>query len=204
MIKFNLPNIHEYNHENCQVIRFGDDKKWGYELYINGEQFMTYEFRNGPLYELFSHNYFAHGHVITTGLGFGFREMMLINNPKVKSVTTIEKSAEVIKFHEDLNPDLVSKINIINTDADTYEGSCDTLLVDHYELNYSLDIIKNCLSNIKCKTLWWWGFEFLYSYQQFLNLKKKYVQLPDVSELEYQMIKHVYSSRDYDELNSIQ
>ena len=135
-----------------------------YILYINGVQWMMYEFKNHyQVSQVFSHYYLASGDVITTGLGFGAREKWILNNPKVKSLTVLEQNEDLIKFHRDNNPELFENANIIHCDAKTYKGKCDTLLLDHYEWEPMTEIISDvkniCDNNIECNQMWFWHLE---------------------------------------------
>lgn len=133
-------------------------------LLINGRQWMLYDTNTyRQVAQLFSHYYIASGDVITTGLGFGLRENWLLNNPKVKSITVIEKNQALIDYHKKINPKLLKKIKIICADATEYKGECDTLLIDHYEndnIEYMINDVKNiCKNNIKCNKMWFWHLE---------------------------------------------
>jgi len=135
-----------------------------YILYIKGQQWMLYENNCAQVAQLFSHYYIAEGDVISTGLGFAARELWLLNNPKVKSLTILEKNENIIKYQKKVNPSLFDKAKIICCDANTYKGECDTLLLDHYELESMNDIIadvKIMCNNIKCNKMWFWHLETL-------------------------------------------
>ena len=134
-----------------------------YNLYVNGIQWMMYEIDNHhQASQLFSHYYISSGNVIATGLGFGIRELWLLNNPNIKSLTILENNKDIIEYHKEVNPILFEKAKIINCDARTYKGKCDTLLLDHYEFESMTNIIedvKNITKNIKCRNLWFWHLE---------------------------------------------
>jgi hypothetical protein len=54
------------------------------------------------------------------------------------------------------------RVEVINCDATEYKGSCDVLLLDHYELSDYESILANVKivhDNIECKTMWFWPFE---------------------------------------------
>lgn len=127
-----------------------------------GVEWMTYNFcTDEEALELYSHYYLAEGDCICTGLGLSIRERWLLNNPKVTSITVLEKNKSVIDFHMKYNEDLCSKINIINISADEYIGSCDTLLLDHYIYPFEsiIEDVKKCCSNIACQKMWFWPLE---------------------------------------------
>lgn len=132
-------------------------------LMINGRQWMLYNIEtHQQAAQLFSHYYLACGDVITTGLGFATRENWILKNPKIKSLTVIEKNQTVIDYHRKINPKLFKKANIICADASEYKGKCDTLLLDHYEgesMKHIFNDIKNIRKNIEFKTLWFWPLE---------------------------------------------
>ena len=134
-----------------------------YVLYIKGQVWMKYDNNHLQAAQVFSHYYIAEGDVITTGLGLAVRENWLLNNPKVKSLTVLEKSKDLIEYHKEVNPDLFKEANIINCDAKTYKGKCDTLLLDHYEwepMNEIINDVNNiCNNNIECKKMWFWHLE---------------------------------------------
>ena len=135
-----------------------------YRLYIKGNQWMMYDIDNHvQASQLFSHYYIASGDVITTGLGLCVREKWLLNNTNVKSLTILEKNKELIEYHKEVNPTIFDKATIINCDAKTYKGKCDTLLLDHYEFESMNEIITDvrniCDNNIECKKMWFWHLE---------------------------------------------
>ena len=134
-------------------------------LSINGEQWMAYN-QNTHLeaYEVFSHYMLARGHVIVTGMGFGVRENWLLTKPEVTKLTIIERSTDLIDYHKSVNSEFLNdpRVEVINCDATEYKGSCDVLLLDHYELaDYEtiLPNVKIIHDNIDCKTFWFWPFE---------------------------------------------
>lgn len=158
--------LFNYIPPKLEVIKndFFEIKKYdnGYKLFINGEDWMEYEDDHLQACQLFSHYYIASGDVIVTGLGFAVRENWLLNNPKVKSLTILEKSEKLIEYHKQINPILFEKANIICCDAKTYKGKCDTLLLDHYSFETTDDAIKdviNICKNIKCRKMWFWHLE---------------------------------------------
>lgn len=134
-----------------------------YILKINGNQWMMYDtITHLQASQLFAHYYIASGDVIATGLGFGIRENWLLNNPNIRSLTILEKNEDVILYHKEINPILFKKAKIINCDAQSYIGKCDTLLLDHYEFESLYEIandVKLMCNNIKCDKMWFWHIE---------------------------------------------
>jgi hypothetical protein len=134
-----------------------------YILKINGNQWMMYDtISHLQASQLFAHYYLAFGDVIATGLGLGIRENWLLNNPNIKSLTILEKNEDIIKYHKEINPILFEKAKIINCDAKSYIGKCNTLLLDHYEFESMYDIVndvKEICKNIECDKMWFWHIE---------------------------------------------
>lgn len=134
-------------------------------LYVNGEQWMAYD-TNSHLeaYELFSHYKLAKGNVTVTGMGFGVRENWILTKPDVTKLTIVEKSKEVIDYHKRNKSAFLKdpRVEIICMDASEYSGSCDVLLLDHYELTGYESIladVKKIHDNVECNTMWFWPFE---------------------------------------------
>lgn len=134
-------------------------------LYINGEQWMAYNVNTHlEVYEVYSHYTLAKGHVIVTGMGFGARENWILSKPEVTKLTIIERSEDLIEYHKQKKSPFLNdpRVEVINCDASEYKGSCDVLLLDHYELaDYELILanVKLVQDNIDCKTMWFWPFE---------------------------------------------
>ena len=194
-------------HNGANVHYHPDNKRWS--LMVEGVQWMTYDETNHQegLSQVFSHYYIAEGHVVTTGLGFGVRESWLLNNPKVKSITCIEKDRRVMDIALNFNPQLFDKVKIIIGDAKEYKCTCDTLLLDHYEGSDVIgfgDQTKKILSNINTKRCWFWTYEtylmhmYLFnndhggSIHQIYDRMKSYFRLPNLSEKELKTIMRVY------------
>jgi hypothetical protein len=55
----------------------------------------------------------SHGHVLVAGLGLGLIVHCLVKNPKVESITVIDREPDVIKLIKPLLPDDM-RVNIIN------------------------------------------------------------------------------------------
>jgi len=136
-----------------------------YRLFINNIQWMMYENDNHlQATQLFAHYYITSGDVIATGLGLAIREKWILNNPNIKSLTILEKNKDLIKYHKQTNIDIFKKANVINCDAKTYKGKCDTLLLDHYEsetMAETINDVKNVCNNIECEKMWFWPLEVL-------------------------------------------
>jgi hypothetical protein len=136
-----------------------------YYLYINDEQWMAYNTNTHlEAYEVYSHYILAEGHVVVTGMGFGVRENWLLTKPGVTKLTIIERSKDLIEYHKKMNSAFLNdpRVEVINCDATEYKGSCDVLLLDHYELSDYESILANVKivhDNIECKTMWFWPFE---------------------------------------------
>jgi len=205
--KYPIPNLREMHNKGAEVLYNKDSKRWTLE--VDGVQWMAYGETTHweGLFQTFSHYYIAEGNVITTGLGFGIREAWLLNNPKVKSITCIEKDIRVIDLAVNINPQLFNKIKIICADANEYKGTCDTLLVDHYEGSDVVgfgDITKKILSNINTKKCWFWTYEvylmhkYLFqndykkSVYQIYNEMRSYFRLPNLTEKELKTIVMMY------------
>jgi hypothetical protein len=136
-----------------------------YYLYINGEQWMAYNTNTHlEAYEVYSHYMLAEGHVIVTGMGFGVRENWILSKPSVTKLTIIESSKDLIEYHTKNKSEFLNdhRVEVINCDASEYKGSCDVLLLDHYELADYESILTNVKlvhDNIECKTMWFWPLE---------------------------------------------
>ena len=134
-------------------------------LYVNGEQWMAYDLNSHlEAYELFSHYMLAKGDVTVTGMGFGVRENWILTKPEVTKLTIIEKSKEVIDYHKKNKSAFLKdpRVEVICMDASEYKGSCDVLLLDHYETaDYEsiLTDVKKIHDNVDCKSMWFWPFE---------------------------------------------
>jgi len=106
-VNFNRPNLVEYKNGSFEVISVGG----GFELFIESKRQMTYAYGNySQFYELYSHTHFAHGHVIASGLGFLLREIMLLENPDVSHIKVLEKSSELIEYHNIHNRGIMEKL----------------------------------------------------------------------------------------------
>lgn len=201
-----FPKIFSYEKDKLLINQYDFfDRGSTYELLINGDQWMTFNHNTyEQLFELYSHYLLAEGHCICTGLGFGLRENWLLSKKQVSKITILEKNIEIIDYHKQLNPDFMSKVEVIHCDASEYIGECDTLLLDHYESEPFQDSskyfqnIKKCYDNIKHTSFWFWPLELMVTvglskkdknfsknrYEKYLNLMKIYSTLPNITECE--------------------
>lgn len=158
-LNYTVPNIKAAKIDNLEVVHNNTD----FTLKVDGQTWMQYfTWSHMQAAQVFSHYYLAKGDVIVSGLGFAAREQWLLNNPNVKSLTILEANQTVIEFHQKLNTPILNKARIIHTNASTYIGSCDTLLLDHYEMESMETIVEDVCKiakNINHKTLWFWPFE---------------------------------------------
>ena len=142
----------------------------GYRLKIDGQQFMAYNINShAEAYQVFSHYYFARGHVIVTGMGFGARENWILTKPEVTKLTIIEKNESVLNYHKIIESPFLKdpRVEIVITDASKYKSKCDVLLLDHYEKEPVEDILENVRKikfNIECDLLWFWPLEEIIMY----------------------------------------
>jgi hypothetical protein len=150
---------------NFGSVEIRENEPGYYYLYINGEQWMAYNTKTHlEAYELYSHYILAEGHVIATGMGFGARENWILSKPNVTKLTIIELSEDLIGYHKQLGSSFLKdpRVEVINCDASEYKGSCDVLLLDHYEMldsESTLANVKLVQDNIECNTMWFWPFE---------------------------------------------
>jgi hypothetical protein len=170
-------------------------------VFSKGEKWLSHNSETqDSIWETFSHYWIAKGHCICTGLGLALRESWLLNKKEVTKVTVIENDEGVIEYHRINNPKLFKELEIIKTDANTYRGKCDTLLLDHYESEYYEDILNSVnliLNNISCDTMWFWPLEIILHtkytrgdidisvlHEGYNHIKKKFnlYKLPDISE----------------------
>lgn len=134
-------------------------------MYVNGDQWMAYN-TNSHLeaYELYSHYTLAKGHVIVTGMGFGVRENWILTKSEVTKLTIIERSQQLIDYHRQRGSAFLNdpRVEVICMDATDLTGSCDVLLLDHYELSDFEPMLANAKQihdQVDCKDMWLWPFE---------------------------------------------
>ena len=179
-LNYSPPNIEKIKYNNIEVI--SNDNGYFY-LLIDGHQWMAYNINTHlEAYEVYSHWRLAEGHVVVTGMGFGARESWILTKPQVTKLTIIERSNDLIQYHyHKKSPFLLdSRVEIINCDASEYKGSCDVLLLDHYELEDYMVIlgnVKKIHDNIDCKKMWVWPLEaiIMHSRRWFSFEEKRYI-----------------------------
>ena len=206
---FPEPNIKQVKDENIEIKL---DHTNTYTLSINDGQkynrWMTYDTINKfQGCQVYSHYKFAYGNCICTGLGFGIREQWLLRNKNVTSVTVIEKNQTIIDYHKKYNNNLLSKINVVCEDAESFTGKCDSLLLDHYEFETAHEILlsaEKIVKNIKCNIVWMWPLEVmleniskhtgLSKYFLYNDIKTKHgLNLPNISKDELYNIINIYN-----------
>lgn len=156
---YNPPNLESAKFDNFEVIK----NESNFTLKVDGQTWMQYYLLSHiQAAQVFSHYYLAKGKVVVTGLGFAARETWLLTNPNVKSLTIIEANKAVIDFHRKLKTPVLDKAEIICCRSEEYKGECDTLLLDHYELEtmeYILNDVYKVSNNVNHQTLWFWPLE---------------------------------------------
>ena len=132
-------------------------------LKLNGEKWMVYH--PGSLYEereFTSSVELAYGKCVLSGLGFGILAGMLLENPKVSSITVYEVSKEVIEMNR-LHGESFKKIEVIHKSIRDVRGiTCDCLLLDHYEKEKDVVILNDVIAiseNIDANCIWFWRAE---------------------------------------------
>ena len=151
---YNPPILLSYKNENVEV-KFSNNN---FELFVDNYKWNNYNYlTHSEAFQIFLHYFLASGHCICTGLGFGVRENWLLSNSKVTKITVLEKNPGVIKYHEHNKSAFLDRVEIIECDANKYVGSCDTLLLDHYEQEDDstfIQSVKTVQSNIDCNVMW--------------------------------------------------
>ena len=217
----NIPNIYEYNNNGLNIVC---EKQHGgqYLMYYNNTRWMLWNPKNKKaLFELYSHYVLADGHCICTGMGFLLREKWILQKPNVTKVTVIEINKELIDYHKKYNPDVMSKIEVVNCNVYDYKGKCDTLLIDNFEgsVHRTQDADKFLLSvnlinkNIYSKKTWGWPMESLLDlhYKKYIGMNlveiyekiKKYYKLdkfPILSEEDLFYFCYVYNSSFFEKI----
>ena len=168
---YSPPKLIPFSHNEIDVVF----KENSYFLYENGQRWMSYNTdTHCQALQVFSHYDLAKGHCICTGLGFGVRESWLLKKPGVSKITVIEKNKNIIEYNKIVNPELMKNVEIINGSASNYRGKCDTLLLDHYELqspDYIFNDVERCIKNIKSQATWFWPLEGFISREKGNNLE---------------------------------
>lgn len=223
-LNYQEPFISEY--QNGKIDVYFDEEWQAYKLTVGGKEWMSYDIKgHTQAFEFYSHYNLAKGHCICTGMGFGVRESWLLRNPDVTKVTVIEKNPEVIEYHEYNKSPFLKHVEVINDDASTYKGSCDTLLLDHYESSDPHEVLADAsriVQNIEHDTLWIWPLEaivtsarrrrldrsnvkvfsdetFITRMEVYENLKQIYEldTLPELSEGDLDLFCFMYHSKLY-------
>jgi hypothetical protein len=199
--------LEPFNYSPVDLVSFKNDtlevrqSSDSFTLFVNNYQWNNYNFKtHAEAFQVFSHYYLAKGHCICTGLGFGIRENWLLKNPNVTKITVLEKNECVIDYHKQIKSKFLNDVEVIHCDASKYTGSCDTLLVDHYEQESDDDILKDLKllsDNINCKNMWVWSLEpiivlnaegtsLLDAYEQ-IKAQNRLYKLPDIDEQTLQL-----------------
>lgn len=229
LYNYSSPTISEFydKERNFQVL-YSDDKTEA-SLFLGNEKWITYDFEyETNVWETFSHYWIANGCCICTGLGFAARESWILTKRNVSKVIVLEKSQEVIEYHRITNPKIFKELEILNVDANTYRGKCDTLLLDHYEDENYEEIIRQSsaiLNNIECEEMWFWFLEW-YIHEIYLRENKKYPiidiyywlkdeynlhKLPNLSEVELKLfyttalrgLKNSLTDKEYKDISEM-
>ena len=146
-------------------------------LFVDGQQWMAYnKITHGQAFELYSHYHLARGHVTVTGIGFGARENWILSRNEVTKLTIIENNADIIQYHHSAHSPFLRdpRVEIINADAMSYRGTCDVLLLDHFEREHHQQIltaVQQIQNNIICDTMWFWPLE-----QIIMNARRWYTK----------------------------
>lgn len=155
------PTIVPGKYGNVEIV----DRGGVYYLYVDGLQWMSYNNRtHEDAYNVYGHYLLAEGHVIVTGLGFGARESWLLSKPEVTKLTILEKNPDVVRYHVQHNSPFLKdpRVTVLPLPAQEYKGSCDVLLLDHYEtepMEVMISDAKLVHDNIDSRLFWFWPFE---------------------------------------------
>lgn len=113
----------------------------------------------------------AHGRVITTGMGFGIIQTILLNNSKVTELVVYERSQDVIdlfKLIAEKNNFDISAMKFVCKDADEMSGEdADCIFFDHwerYEPEKLYERVRIIANNNNGKLAWFWPAAILYSW----------------------------------------
>ncbi len=150
-----------------------------YNLTVNNIGWMGYDSLTGWQSSEFiielSH---AAGICITTGLGLGIIQSLLLVNPNVSKVIVYEKNQDVINLFlktVEYNNFDISNLEIRNEEANHIEGTnSDCVFLDHYEHESTEKIIssvKKISENNNTALLWYWPAA--YHYIEYCESKRK-------------------------------
>lgn len=211
------PKIIPGKYGNMNVSKNGNS----FYLTVDGNQWMAYNtFTHEEAFDVFSHYYFANGHVLVTGLGFGARESWLLTKPDVSKLTILEKNEDVINYHRLNGSSFLNdyRVEIVLCNAYEYRGKCDVLLADHYEFEdhvFIMNDMEKLQNNIQCDLLWFWPLERIIMYSrkwhtdndypfnliskydayQLLKRNHRLEKLPDISEETLNMFCMMHNSK---------
>lgn len=198
-LKYTPPIIQACKFNNVDVILHDGV----YYLHVDGLQWMAYNFKtHEDAYNVYAHWENAAGHVVVTGMGFGARESWILTKPEVTKLTIIEFSSTIIDYHRHKKSAFLNdpRVEVVNCDAREYKGTCDVLLLDHYETQSMQEVLndaKHVHDNVQCKKFWFWPFErYIMDYRkqlidrhgtmvtkydafQYLKHKFDFFQMPD-------------------------
>lgn len=185
---FKLPNL---PFDEIGKLRIEGSPNRGVTYYYEDKQQMVLSQYSDQVYwESYNHNFFAFGDVVATGLGVLTRESMLIDNPRITSITVLEICEELIEYHKKHNPEIMDKLNVINCDANEWEGTCDTYLMDHHEKGNLLENFLKCYQKVNCKQCWFWPLEICVAkYSDYVILRDVVPELPELSELDWFVVR---------------
>jgi hypothetical protein len=184
-------------------------------LLENGQSWMGLNLMNKwQAYEFVFELSEAQGVCVTTGLGLGVIQTLLLQNPKVTKVIVYEKNQNVINIFLQLvekNNFDISKLEIVNLDADSLNNvHCDCMFLDHFEHESDNEIVSRvkCISEKNtCKLLWYWpgvkhftkfcissniilNNDSFYFWKESIGIKKLPNKLTDLQ------LKHIRNVRD--------
>jgi hypothetical protein len=161
---FKEPNLVPYDEHGLKVF---EPREGTFVLLQDGQQWMTYNTRGKKeVFEFYSHWKLARGHCICTGLGFALRENWLLSKKEVTKITVLESNEAIISYHMKHNPSVMEQLEIVHTNVYDYKGSCDTLLIDHFEgpgAQWEMvfcSSLARIIKNIKHERMWFWPFEY--------------------------------------------
>jgi hypothetical protein len=198
------PVIRPGTYGNMSIV----DRDGVYYLYVDGLQWMSYNTRtHEDAYSVYGHYLLAAGHVVVTGLGFGARENWLLSKPEVTKLTILEKNTAVIDYHRLIESPFLydPRVEIINVAAQEYRGTCDVLLLDHYETEPMVQMVadaKLCHDAIPHAMFWFWPFERIIMHsRKWMTDNDRSGRLYTKYEA-FRMLKHhhqFYNMPDFDE-----
>lgn len=171
-----------------------EDKPGYFKLTYGYKSWMGYNSLNHWQCAEFLMEYnFAHGRCITTGLGLGIIQTILLKNPKVTEVIVYEKNEDIINLFRQIankNNFDISAIKFVCKDADDMNGEkADCIFLDHWEnhdFEQLLKRIRKIANNNETKILWFWPAVLHYS-----RWRRGKVKLPINLETYQQWVKYI-------------